>query len=900
MKKAILKVLCFAVSLVMMFGVCAPVISAMVASEEETGSPAYINYVSLGDSMTNGYGLEGYNGNNGVADYGDASYANQFAEWLGETKGCEVNHAQLAMSAMRAEDLHWLLEVDYENEEVQAVINELQANGWDAELWYSVFTNGDYWTWFELVNNYRFDIAAAYIEGLGDPYIDASGNPSISKIKNYYTDLEALTVVAEMYQKSVAEADIISLGMGNGNFGVFMFGRILEAVGFSGEPEDAMIYDVQDAIRELDPKQQKMFNELINELFARLEENGFEVDDGDDTVTSKNEALVNTVVYTAVSYVLNYAGSVEAMLQLNPDAEVILVGLMNTFSDEDGIPSELADLSIGDMLEVVFTPLNAFIAALPTYMQVTKNSVYSQATFYYAEAADVECIVDTYGNDFINAETGKVNRNSIVRDRFYQSIVKDDSNRSGMIWGLLNGVELAGVAVVDVTKAEIFDYQDMSYAEKAAYAAANPAKAVSIAVYLAFEQAVIATADSPVTLNSILDLELSDNMFGPVMESFAASNPDNAADIAAIMDAIYAVVAAGSDGMLTAEQVKVLVENDFSLEARCAAVAAGSDGMLTAEQVEVLYEVGVFEFAAAMPGVEASAAELELAYNYGMLNSDQVAQITALQTAILYVSMLSGYQEAIEVNVARLKTLLTLPEMLGTSLENTAEISGLLGLFGRCVVGNGLGGHPSVAGHNALAEAVIKAYDEEYTAQKETIKNLLIICDLIAEYYDEAYAYAYDKAEEEGMIELLNEYLDVANDAIDAADAWVLAYSDYIRSEEFAQKLQDAVVDAHATIEALRALINNADEIDAESYDYLMALAATLETDLDDLVALLGIAVMDAGQYLDPKIEALNAQAEQQIAILNAQVEKQIITLNAQAEKQIATVKEGFGKYAKT
>ena len=38
-------------------------------------------YVSLGDSMTNGYGLPGYDGDMGCYDYGHVSYANQLAAY---------------------------------------------------------------------------------------------------------------------------------------------------------------------------------------------------------------------------------------------------------------------------------------------------------------------------------------------------------------------------------------------------------------------------------------------------------------------------------------------------------------------------------------------------------------------------------------------------------------------------------------------------------------------------------------------------------------------------------------------------------------------------------------------------------------------------------------------------
>ena len=81
-----------------------------------------INYVSIGDSMTNGYGFEGYEQCNStdtaydfikdVGVYGDGSYALQFEQYLkDENPGVTVNHTKLAPSALLADDLLYLLGV---------------------------------------------------------------------------------------------------------------------------------------------------------------------------------------------------------------------------------------------------------------------------------------------------------------------------------------------------------------------------------------------------------------------------------------------------------------------------------------------------------------------------------------------------------------------------------------------------------------------------------------------------------------------------------------------------------------------------------------------------------------------------------------------------------------------
>lgn len=82
MKKALVVVMALAMTL----GVCAPSILAAneptTTQSAETTNDEIINYVSIGDSMTNGYGLPGYDAEAGVYDYGYESYANKFAAYL--------------------------------------------------------------------------------------------------------------------------------------------------------------------------------------------------------------------------------------------------------------------------------------------------------------------------------------------------------------------------------------------------------------------------------------------------------------------------------------------------------------------------------------------------------------------------------------------------------------------------------------------------------------------------------------------------------------------------------------------------------------------------------------------------------------------------------------------------
>ena len=84
-----------------------------------------LDYVSVGDSMTNGIGMPGYDetvhegstnvGSNGYLEEAKDAYPSQFAAWLEEYTGKKVNLTQLATSAARAEDVWYILNHGTEN-----------------------------------------------------------------------------------------------------------------------------------------------------------------------------------------------------------------------------------------------------------------------------------------------------------------------------------------------------------------------------------------------------------------------------------------------------------------------------------------------------------------------------------------------------------------------------------------------------------------------------------------------------------------------------------------------------------------------------------------------------------------------------------------------------------------
>ena len=804
------KIISLVMVFAMMFGMSATTISAFASNlaETETTETTDKIYVSLGDSMTNGYGLPGYDYNSGVEDYGNGSYANQFAQWLGATK-----HYQLAMSAMRAEDLHWLLEFDYNNPEAVALT---EMSEWNEEAWNAVFTNGDYWTWNEICTHGRTRSTTDSILATGYTAYPECYNPI-----NKYTNDVAL--IAKYYQEAVVAADVMSLGMGNGNFGVFMFGRILEAIGFNGEPSDALVYNVESAIRELEPEMQAKVLELKAELDKVVAD--YIASDDNNMAAETVEVLANTVVYTAISYVLNYAGTLEAMLQLNSDAEIILVALMNTFANK----TEVEGLTIGDLLEVVFTPLNIFIAALPTYMQATENGVYADATFYYAEAENVECLVDVYGDELENEE-------SVIRARFVESIVGTEKN-PGMVWDMLS---------YDVypTLAEIEEFESYKVASnKVAYAQSLGAdKTQAVLTYLAFEAAIVkASEGAPVSISSVLGLGTMDtSAFDEIFKTIEKNTADEIADSINNKTGYWLDVSAIVKNQLRGQDFGGVNAHDFLFKG------------IEAYNVPATYK-----------GIQ------YLLKDYLANGRDAVvAKVSATLALVSQADKAEALVDGVWNGYTGAYTVLCSTDIIYDAVVESESLAGLLSLFARCVIGNGLGGHPSQKGHDTLFEAVKSAYKNN-TAKDQTIANLIQAAKdlnwLVEEYHDEAYAEAYAQLKAEG-------YIDAAIAGVDEAIKAVEDFITLVDGIEVDADLVEAKADLLAeleitlvTLEKVKVVLGN-EVLDEKAWNDLADLADLLLLNLEnvaDIAAQLAVVAADRAN-----VALMEAVAELQVYVV--------------------------------
>ena len=757
----------------MMFGMSATTISALTwhhADHTHENGKDKITYVSIGDSMTNGYGLEGYDGMSGIVNYAKDSYANKFAALLagytGEIKDDQVifegtngivDHRQLAMSGMRAEDLNWVLNLDYTDAAKFEAISmwyfqqqmfrgtQWEKNfAWDSnvvnykDLWYTdgiVHTNGagDVPGWgFNAGDKKTYDVFAdgghRYADGAAKilaTYFGENGNgkgyynsflESDSRFQKYVTNAvnglaanenfpeynenrwandgwdpsedgsaakigryRYFQIATEFYQESIKDADIITLALGNTNFGTHMLNDILavSTVGITDGNVEKAIQNVKNVIKYFDIEKvyelahfETEDEEEIRELIANCQEiiaeqvTSLATDKNEELQAAKTEAIQYIVTYYILSFIVNYEDVVEYILTVNPDVEIIQVGLVNAYASS----KETTEATIGDLADKIYGPLNVFLAALPTYRQAEGNELYEDATFYFANSGSVDVLVDEFGADFYKKDgefvdyngplalednTGYTANKSVIRDRMFKFI----NAGGGLLYKLAVGVNQAtGIDFTNIDLDMVQRYDMMTAAEKAQVYASGNADLIKVAntcaLYLAIEYAITVAGQEPATLSSL---------------------------------------------------------GKLSDEAGAFANVAGKFGAKTA----------------------------------GM-NNTEIA--------------------------------LAMPNVLSDIMINDADVSALFCVYARIKIGDGIGGHATSAGHYEIFDAVMDAYFQGHTAQDELLNSLTdaklmseaaaLLLAYVKENYKEIYADVYADLEAEGYIDLANEYIDLSIEAL--------------------------------------------------------------------------------------------------------------------------------------
>ena len=801
--------LAMVLAICMIIGAC-PI--AAFASETTSSAPSSAEgakkYVSLGDSMTNGYGLTGYDDPyvvNGFLDEVKDAYPYQLQK--------ELNFdliAQLATSAMRAEDLNYIL--NYPN-----------------------------------------------VAGLGDPYTheeftgDDGDNSTTDGRWNDYgdygiTDKSGVANVAEIFQSNVAAADVISFCVGNANFGVFLLGRLTNAMGIlGGDPEGEEWVNFENALSRLDASQKQVAMDVYNQAKALLEQ---KLPVGAAPLVTR---LVDILGYGVASYLANAEEALDRINELNPEAEIIIVGIMNAFA---GLNLDLVyegkeySIPMSAILAPIVNGVNGYLCALPTAKQAMGE--WTGNTFYYAEAENVGMIVDTYKLE--------IKGDNVIRDRFITEVVGEcdcddkctcDCDESvencadfdtGMVWGMVGDmfnsmVADYGLSLTKINRADVTAYEADELDKL------TPSQILSVGVYLAFEKAVLEAADMK-SLDATAFLSLAsglDGVFGPVADSLG-NNLD--------MDSIAASV---ETKVTTAVMAAAVANaNAYYKEIKNDATSSGAFDTLKAQCTS--------------SGMDANMAMI--AAHYACANN-----VTSGIDANTVMTWVMSQNESVIGSATTQYAAETLgaaiTDPLAKALTSDPTIKSLLNLFARMLIGNGIGCHPSAAGHDTLTDAIVEAYKTQQTTDKEIVENVEYalgeLKDFLETYGPEYAEQAWQYAEEQG-------YIDDAEHAIEELIAHVTEQGEILNGE--------LIVAVEAAIEALKA---QGDKLQ-EQLDALNTLLAEKKAELET-------AAGEAAEQLKEVIAQIE-EAIAQVEALIAQVDKQIAELNKVMEELIAAVKD--------
>ena len=481
-----------------------------------------IKYLSLGDSMTNGYGMStGYtNENQGFQNTAADIYPTQFKNYL-EEEGYNVDFYQYSMSAMRVEELHYLLNLPegWENMPVAGSFYQIQ------DQWNSVFELGDAWTHFQFTGyNKRFP------KIFGDAQYLESGT---------YEDLvkwvqSGLENAAETYTAAVKDADIISMAYGNASLGAFCMDYIWNAFAdtddipvLKGELEfDRVLAQVDDpeiaqTVLDLKAKVESILTSVLGKL----------VDEGTSDLINY---FIHILSYAVISHVVNYTSALEDIATMNEkdNLEILTVGIMNAFSGVELAINDGIVISMEDVFSLIVNPINNYVKNLPTTLQSSNPELYGDIEFIYAEATSVDCVI----NHFDEIET-----NDIMRQRLFTNVV-GTAEEPGLVWDLLQSPFGAFGGLKYVTLDEVRAYQNDPASLTGESEEEIKFKQLACAVYLGFEDGIVeSTKQTNITLDSVLTLGNMGSSFGPIVTAIAVpvTNWSNGeGDLATITEAL--------------------------------------------------------------------------------------------------------------------------------------------------------------------------------------------------------------------------------------------------------------------------------------------------------------------------------------------------------------------------
>lgn len=311
-----------------------------------------ITYVSFGDSVTNGYGMEGYRFDDGTNVFGfrrepAASYPALIRDYL-TAQGKTVHLEQMAISGFRMDELHWMLCDDYV-----------------ADSYHNSF----FATWNNTVVK----------------RLMSKENAFKAKYESQYNGTvdSANKIIMTEYRNAVKSADLITIDLGTNNFGTFVTNTIQDILGLK-----TLDYSV-DFAQYVDSATAKSLDAMLSNLVAGMV--------GANSGKSHELALTlaRCLMFGYLGFTEHYDAALDAIYKLNPNAQVVVI---DCYSMITGV--ELEGGALGENLDLDEL-YNMFVNLANFYSR--ELSPYAEKVTHASLSGAPELFIDYY-KDYPDAD----------------------------------------------------------------------------------------------------------------------------------------------------------------------------------------------------------------------------------------------------------------------------------------------------------------------------------------------------------------------------------------------------------------------------------------------------------------------------------------------------------------
>ncbi len=361
-----------------------------------------VTYMSIGDSMTNGYGMDGYypaydgkpegevivhskeanswtsftdhtvTGNVfGYDRHVEETYSAALRDYLMEKSDLEVEWLPSAISGLRSEDLLWLLD-PYQEYQGDLYTDYIWKNGTPQDGKVSRFIKAQYGN------------SSAKVDEIDDSFelVDPQNNLYDSELAR-----SELELFKQEYTNRIKNSDIISIHFGTHTFASIAANRVRAVLGIGNDD----FYDERvtlDYMLDTYPAFKGLYQKYEPQIKAYLAEMV-----GLDANNEYFGPLYDVFAYCTLSIIYSYDRVLEIIRDINPEAQIIIMGVNNFL---DGLKLVNNGETVVDFGEL----LNYFIDLVNLHRASFADGAFR--AIYVDTLKNVDTLLNSFGRNEMN------------------------------------------------------------------------------------------------------------------------------------------------------------------------------------------------------------------------------------------------------------------------------------------------------------------------------------------------------------------------------------------------------------------------------------------------------------------------------------------------------------------